>query len=435
MSDVAIRFRGEAGKSSWRYYRAIARTIDRRTFLAATSSLLACDGSARGRRATSSTWAKSVLGSDATSAGSAETRSRPASSTTASLPSGENYALFERFPGLASGVSRLPLARLPSRVEAASRLASEIGLGDAFYVKRDDDIANAVGGGKVRKLELFFGEARRLGRNSIATVGGVGSNQAVATALLGRELGFSVTLGLAPQPWSALVTTNLQADAASGARMALFSSVSLAQATLRELTGPSNVFVIPAGGTSPLGTLAFVNAGLEIAADVARGLLPAPRRIYVALGLGGTATGIAIGCALASLETEVVAVRASNPATVSGATIARIADETIAHARHLDASFPTLSASSLRIRIDGRFVGSGYGSPTPEGDMAVRRAREAEGWELDPVYTGKALAAVVEDAKAGVRGPVLFWNTQSSRPLPSASVPEAFRRFVRKKSA
>ena len=343
--------------------------------------------------------------------------------------------LFHRFPALASRVPRVPLGRLPSRVESAEVLARELGL-DALLVKRDDDLADVVGGGKVRKLELLLGEARQQGKTSVVTFGGVGSNQAVATALLGRELGLSVQLCLAPQPPSTLVTSNLGADAASSATMRFFDSVTRAEATVaREASGVAheNLYVIPPGGTGPLGTLAFVSAGLEIAAAVGRGSMEAPARIYVPLGLGGTACGIALGCAIGGLAAETVAVRASNPTTVTEGTLASIVDRTVDFAVAMDPTFPRIPRSRLKLRIDGRFVGRGYGAPTREGDEAIRQAKASAGWELDPVYTGKALAALVADARSGggVRGPVLFWNTQSSRPLPRAEVPEEFRAYVR----
>jgi D-cysteine desulfhydrase len=338
------------------------------------------------------------------------------------------YALFDAFPALGKSIARIELAQFPSPIERAKKL-----LGDRLYVKRDDDFtrspsfqagfeaARTFGGGKVRKLELFFGEARALGKREIVTFGGVGSNQALAAALLGRMLGFAVKLYLAPQPPSVLTTKNLAGDAASGAEMRLFPSVVLAQAA----AAGSDAYLIPPGGTTPLGTIGFVNAGLELAADVRAGKMPAPKRVYVALGLGGTAVGLAIGCELGGLATEIVAVRASNPTTVSDATLRSIHDDTLAFMRARDASIPKVEA---RVRIEGGFVGDGYGVPTRAGDDAVERARAAEGWSLDPVYTGKALAALLADAAAG---PTLFWNTQSSRPVPEAPVPAAFARFMR----
>jgi D-cysteine desulfhydrase len=307
------------------------------------------------------------------------------------------------------------------------------------WIKRDDDftrsaswepsfeVARLYGGGKVRKLELYFGEAVAQGKRRLVTSGGIGSNQAVAVALLGRARGFSVRVHLAPQPRSSLTAKNLGADAAADAEMLLFDTVGEAHArAVRDARASDDTYVITPGGTTPLGTLGFVSAGLELASDVRAGRLPAPRRVYVALGLGGTAAGLGLGCALGGLRTEIVAVRASNPSSISAATLRAIHDETIAFARARDPSFPNVAVADANVRIEGRFVGGGYGVPTPAGDQAIVRAREAERWELDPVYTGKALAALLDDSES----PVLFWTTSSSRPLTLGKVPAAFARYA-----
>lgn len=379
--------------------------------------------------------------SSAPEPGPPSTEATPPTETTPPTPRVERpaskHALFDAYPSLARALARIELGRFPSQVEVAR------GIGDGIFVKRDDDftrsaswdpscdVARIFGGGKVRKLELFFGEARALGKRRLVTTGGVGSNQALAVALLGRALGFEVAMFLAPQPASDLTAKNLAADAASRAEMRLEGSVHEAHArALREAKERGDTYVIPPGGTPPLGTLGFVNAGLELADDVAAGRLPAPRRLYVALGLGGTAAGLGIGCALGGLDTEIVAVRTSGPSTVTAATLRAIHDETIAFARARDPSFPALSFARAHVRIDGRFLGGGYGVPTDAGRRAIARG-EREGWSLDPVYTGKAFAALLDDERTGGDGGALFWNTASSRPLVGAAVPAPFDRFLR----
>ncbi|MFO0619452.1 MAG: pyridoxal-phosphate dependent enzyme [Polyangiaceae bacterium] len=344
-----------------------------------------------------------------------------------------SYALFDAFPELAKHVPRTELGRFPSRVEEATDLARELGV-ERLFIKRDDDVADLFGGGKVRKLELYFADAIAKGRTIVITSGGVGSNQAIATALFGRSLGLEVRLYLAPQPKSALVEKNLRADSVSGAKLALFPSVSeaerAAQKEVAAASGASAPYVVSPGGTTALGTLGFVSGGLELAAAVKRGQLPEPARVYVALGLGGSAAGIALGCALGGLGSEIVAVRASNPGTVSIGKLHAIAADAARAANALDPSFP--AKVKIRARIDGRFVGAGYGSPTEAAREAIAKAARA-GLELDPVYTGKAFAAIVADGeasggKAG-KGPSLFWNTQSSRPLAEGPIPKGFERF------
>lgn len=327
------------------------------------------------------------------------------------------YALFDAYPALEDKVPRVAIGTYPAAVERATTFP--------LFIKRDDLLSARFGGGKVRKLELLIGEARALGKRTLITSGGVGSNQAVAVAVLGEALGFSVRLHLAPQPASSLVQDNLGADAATHATMKRFDTVWEAHAAaLQDAARDRDVYVIPPGGTVPLGTLGFVNAGLELAADVRAARLPAPKRVYIALGLGGTAAGLAIGCALGGLDTEIVAVRASSPGSVTEATLRTIHEETMAFLR---ARVPNISPIKPNLRIEGRFVGAGYGVPTPAGRGALARARDAEGWQLDPVYTAKALAAALDDHDDG---PHLFWNTMSSRPIARAEVPASFRRFL-----
>jgi 1-aminocyclopropane-1-carboxylate deaminase/D-cysteine desulfhydrase-like pyridoxal-dependent ACC family enzyme len=408
-----------------------AHALGRRAFLAGGGLLIGC------ARATFETAPRaSSSGADAapTDAGTAPSDAGGDGGRAVST-----YALFDAFPALRASLPRIELGQFPSVIEPSRALLEE----GRLWIKRDDDftrsaswqstfdLARTYGGGKVRKLELYFGQARAQGKQRIVTLGGVGSNQALAAALLGQALGFSVGLYLAPQAKSSLTSKNLAADAASHAEMRLFDSVLQAQAEAeREAAQRSDTYVISPGGTTPLGTLGFVSAALELAGDVRAGRMPAPRRIYVALGLGGSAAGLGLGCAASGLQTEIVAVRTSNPNTVSESRLRAIHDETVAFARARDPAFPAVKFADAKVRIDGRFVGPGYGVPTPAGEDAVARARKAEGWELDPVYTGKALAALLADAQAGAPGPMLFWNTASSRPVATAAVSAPFQRYL-----
>ncbi|MDB5220221.1 MAG: 1-aminocyclopropane-carboxylate deaminase [Myxococcaceae bacterium] len=414
------------------------RPIGRRAFLAGSGVIVGC--APRKGAATRFESSSASASADASAPPDAAT----SAVASASAPS---HALFDAYPALAKTLARVALGRFPAAIERATSLAPD----GTLYIKRDDDFTRSLappnlpaptsapadaGGGKVRKLELYFGEARAQGKRRIITSGGVGSNQALAVALLGRALGFSVRLHLTPQPLSSLTTNNLGADAATGAELRLFDTVyeGHARAT-RDAQESADTYVIPPGGTTPLGTLGFVNAGLELAADVRAGRMPAPRRVYVALGLGGSAAGLGLGCALGGLRTEIVAVRASSPGSVTAATLRAIHDETVAFAHARDPSFPKLTADAVVVRIDGRFVGAGYGAPSAAGNDAIARAHDREGWDLDPVYTGKALAALLDDLRTDPAGrgagPLLFWNTMSSRPVAVAAVPAAFRRFTR----
>jgi len=354
--------------------------IGRRAFVAGSSLLLSCDRTVK-------------------TVDPPPSPPPPAPPVAAALVERSTHALFDAHPALAKTLPRTELGHFPSRIDQAKRTN--------LWTKRDD----LLGGGKTRKLELYFGDAKAAGKTRIVTSGGTGSNQAVAVARFGRAHGFDVGVYLAPQPLSSLVATNLAADAALGAEVRRFPSVIEAHSeALREAKERGDTYVIPPGGTTPLGTLGFVSAGLELARDVESGRMPAPRRVYVALGLGGTSAGLAIGLALAGMKSEVVAVRTSNPTSVTLSTLRAIHEETMSFLRARDASVPAIAFHDVHVHIDPRWVGGGYGFATPAGDAAILRARDESALELDPVYTGKAFAAVLDDDTSD---PLLFWNTAS----------------------
>ena len=176
--------------------------------------------------------------------------------------------------------------------------------------------------------------------------------------------------------------------------------------------------MIPRGGTSALGNLGFVAAGLELAEQVERGELPAPDVVYMAMGTMGSVAGLAIGLEAGGLETRVAAVRASNPGTSSRAKLDATLAETIALLRLGVPAFRAVDDAGRRIRIVEDQLGAGYGRPTPAGERALALAEEDAGLRLERTYTAKALAAIVADAPSLRDRTVLFWNTHSSRPLP-----------------
>ncbi|MEA2745940.1 MAG: D-cysteine desulfhydrase, partial [Myxococcales bacterium] len=184
------------------------RPIGRRAFLAGSGVIVGC--APRKGAATRFESSSASASADASAPPDAAT----SAVASASAPS---HALFDAYPALAKTLARVALGRFPSAIERATSLAPD----GTLYIKRDDDFTRSLappnlpaptsapadaGGGKVRKLELYFGEARAQGKRRIITSGGVGSNQALAVALLGRALGFSVRLHLTPQPLSSLTT-------------------------------------------------------------------------------------------------------------------------------------------------------------------------------------------------------------------------------------
>ena len=349
--------------------------------------------------------------------------SEPAESATVAE---ETLPLLRAYPRLGERLARVSLGlRLPTPVERAGARGRRLGVGD-LWIKRDDLTGEEYGGGKPRKLELLLGRALSASATTVVTFGAVGSNHAVATALYARRVGLATLLLLLPQPPSDEVRRALLAARAANAEIALARGAKGGEAAARRLLAardPGAVpWIIPAGGTSPEGNVGFVNAAFELAEQIEEGLLPTPSRIFLAMGTMGSAAGLAVGLRAASLSTKVVAVRASSPSTSSAAALAATVAATVDHLRGLDPSFPAMTPAEVGIRIEGRQLGGGYGVATAKGRAAVELAAGAAGLTLETTYTGKALAAIADDAAALAGETVLFWNTHSARPLDTSGV-------------
>jgi D-cysteine desulfhydrase len=318
------------------------------------------------------------------------------------------------------------LANLPSPVERLKRLEAQLGIGE-LYVKRDDISALPYGGGKPRKLEFLFGEAKALGRSRVVSWGSVGSNQAVAVAAHAPRVGLEATLLLLPQQPSPQIRANLVSDLAFGAELLFVSSQGEAAQRaerLARLEGAQRAYSIAMGGSSPLGNMGFVNAAFELDEQIDAGELSEPDVIYLAMGTMGSAVGLAIGLGVCERQTTVVAVRASNPSTSSQSAFRALFDRTVEFIRARDPSFPVLSFEQVRVRFEGNQLGKGYGRATAASQQAVARTKSMPQLQLETTYTGKAFAALVADAPTLADARVLFWNSHNSHPLPTVERPE-----------
>jgi D-cysteine desulfhydrase len=347
-------------------------------------------------------------------------------------PSAGGPELFSRYPSLRRAVSHVSLGSFPTPIEGAGSLAERLGIG-ALYVKRDDLSSSAYGGSKVRKLEFLLGEARARGAELVVTTGSAGSNQAVATAVHARALGIDALLLLAPEAPSDHVRQNLLLSAEAGAELRAVPSVSSAVSSLARLTDRKHYFIEP-GGSSELGTLGFVNAGLELAEQVRAGKMPRPDYVYVALGTMGSAVGLCIGFKLARLDARIVAVRASNPETSSPRRFHSLFANTVKYLRKLDPELPVLELGPRDVRIAGGQLGAGYARPTRAAREAAELFAGHTGAVLETTYTGKAFAQLIADAPELSDAVVVFWNSHASEvraPPPGLyrALPAAFRDY------
>ncbi|HRP87012.1 MAG TPA: pyridoxal-phosphate dependent enzyme [Gammaproteobacteria bacterium] len=342
-------------------------------------------------------------------------------------------ALAERYPALAELLPTVPLGAWPTPVQPAEHGALP-GPCAGLWLKRDDRCATPYGGNKVRKLEFLLADALRRGHEAVFTFGVAGSNHALATAIYAQQLGLEALLLLTPQSNSSFVGRNLKLGRWAGARQLHCATEAEANRRARILelhgrgTGPAP-YRIPGGGSSPLGTVGFVNAGLELAAQVRAGLIPEPDDLYVALGTMGTAAGLALGLAVAGLRTRLVLVRVVRADIASPQRFRSLYHGAARLLHQLDPRFPRVPLDTSRIELRHEFIGPGYARFTAEGMAALAFARQAFDIGLEGTYTGKALAALLADLRAGrlANRHVLFWNTYNGQPMPAAAMALDYR--------
>ncbi|MBI5610760.1 MAG: pyridoxal-phosphate dependent enzyme [Deltaproteobacteria bacterium] len=320
------------------------------------------------------------------------------------------------------GMARLGWAETATPVLAEPDLAAQWRLG-WLGIKCDELTAPLFGGSKVRKLDFLlaspdFAEARHW-----ATVGAIGSGHAVATAAAAELRGRQLHAALFWEPPSYGVQENLAYVASYAHRLSFYRGrVALALTAPQVLLGRrwQGAAVVPPGGSSPRGTLGMVRAGLELAEQIRDGELPVPERVYVALGSGGTAVGLAIGLGLAQVPCELRAVYTVEQPLSSRRRLLALQQATLVLlARHGIAGPPPRP-----LVLVGGHLGRGYGHPTAESQV-MRQSLVERGFAADDVYTGKALAAMQAEAMARPAGPPpawLFWNTvRRSGALPSTA--------------
>jgi 1-aminocyclopropane-1-carboxylate deaminase/D-cysteine desulfhydrase-like pyridoxal-dependent ACC family enzyme len=342
-------------------------------------------------------------------------------------------ALAVRYPALAEALPTVSLGEWPTPLQLAAP-ATLPGECAGLWLKRDDACARPYGGNKVRKLEFLLADALRKQHDSVFTFGVAGSNHALATAIYAASVGLEARLLLTPQSNSSFVGRNLRMGRWAGARQihCATEAEALRKARILELGGRGTTrppYRIPGGGSSPLGAVGFVNAGLELAEQVRAGLMPEPDDVYLALGTMGTAAGLALGFAAAGLRTRLVLVRVVRADIASPRRFRALYHGTARLLHRHDPRFPLAPVDGSRIETRHEFIGPGYARFTEEGMAALEFARRAFGIRLEGTYTGKAFACLLADLESGrlAGRHVLFWNTYNSQPLPAAAMEIDYR--------
>lgn len=331
--------------------------------------------------------------------------------------------LLEQHPVLKEKLPHTPLGALPTPVERLRQLEAACeARTTSLFVKRDDLSGAPYGGNKVRKLEFILPYVQAKGYKEVLTFGGAGSNHALATVLYAKKMGIGCISMLIDQPNAHSVRRNLLMSLQPNAELHLSPNmVAITAASIKELFAHkwrNGVFpyIIPPGGTFPLGMIGFVNAALELKVQVDNGELPEPDYIYAASGSMGTVVGLMLGLKLAGLKTKVAAVRVTELKFTSMKKARRLYDGTVRLLHKQDSRFPLLPFPAGDFQLNHNFYGDAYGLYTPEAMEAVQLLNETSGIHLEGTYTGKTVAALLADMKSGKldNKTVLFWNTHNS---------------------
>lgn len=344
--------------------------------------------------------------------------------------------LANAYPGLVGKLRKRSIASLPTPI---SHHEVQLPAGTRSISVKHDDQTNAIyGGNKVRKLEYILQHALDRGAERVATFGAVGSNHALATAIHAREAGLECTCFLAHQKRTPNISRTLNMHLKLGTEIVRYGGSVDRIELFRRYLQDRKIWVIPLGGTCWLGAVGFVNAGLELAAQIDSGELETPDRIYIANGTMGSVAGLALGIAMANLPIEIHAVRVADNRFAKREVLDRLMNKTTTLLNRLDPSIALEASTRTRIIWRDDFYAGGYAAVDDTTTHAVEFARDNLELALDTTYTGKAMAALLHDLAVNDHGgPMLFWNTYNSRPLPALDsgrlspldLPEQFRRY------
>lgn len=304
---------------------------------------------------------------------------------------------------------RLDLVGSATPLEKLSRLSDY--LGREIYIKRDDVTPMAMGGNKLRKLEFLAADAVRQGADTLVTAGAIQSNHVRQTAAVAAKLGLHC-VALLENP----IDTKAENYLSNGNRLLLdlFNvevvmcdalhdpQMQLADLATRLEAQGFRPYVIPVGGSNALGSLGYVQCALEIAAQSHDVTFSS---IVVASGSAGTHAGLAVGLQQLLPESELIGVTVSRKVIDQLPKVEQL-QKAVACSLDIDELAP--------ITLWDDYFAPQYGMPNDEGMAAVKLLAQQEGVLLDPVYTGKAMAGLIDgisQKRFRDEGPILFVHT------------------------
>lgn len=295
----------------------------------------------------------------------------------------------------------IPLGHWPTPLEPLRRLSRELG-GPTIWVKRDDCTGLAVGGNKTRKLEFLLGEALQQGADTVVTFGAVQSNHARQTAAACAKAGLACHQVLSRTVASAHPAYESNGNVLLGNLLGAQQHLVDAEQTkvftselLQHLRNTGHTpYVIPAGGSNALGALGYARCAEELQQQCAAAGIDLGYVVH-ASSSAGTQAGLLYGLAHLGCDTEVLGINVyhEDPTTLQQRII-DLLDK-------MAARFGKATWDVAKVQVNHAYFGAGYGQPTAECLAAIRMAASLEGLLFDPVYSGKALAAIIDQVTLG----------------------------------
>ena len=319
-----------------------------------------------------------------------------------------------KFPRRRYTAGQTPIERVPRFSEALG--------GPNIYIKRDDLLGLTAGGNKTRKLEFLVAEALAQGADTLITCGAIQSNHCRLTLAAAVKEGLKCRLVLEervlgsyrPQASGNNFLFNLLGVEQVKVVPAGASLLAEMEAVADELAAAGRKgYVIPGGGSNPLGALGYVACAQEILAQTFDLGLDI-QTILCASGSAGTQAGLVTGVQGCNLNVPVLGINVSRTQQAQEALVYELVQATAEHLG-LSAAIPRETVVCF-----GDYVGPGYSLPTPGMAEAVQLLARTEGILLDPVYTGKAMAGLIDLVRKGYferDSNILFVHTGGSPAL------------------
>ncbi len=305
--------------------------------------------------------------------------------------------------------SRIKLAQLPTPVEALKRLSQHLDSPE-IYIKRDDQTGLAMGGNKTRKLEFLAADALEQGCDHLITMGAPQSNHCRQTAATASRLGLNCSLVLRGEPTDR-IDGNLLLDKLLGAHLHWSGdnppSIVILEIAKELKAKGSKPYMIPRGGSNVIGATGYVLAMKELLQQLAENQINIDLIVF-ASSSGGTQAGAILGARVYGFQGRILGIAIDQPANKLKNQIAALATATATHL-----GLGTVTFGDM-VDVNDDYLAEESGVMNKADRDAIRLVARLEGILLDPVYTGRAMAGLIDLIQGGAfeRGQkLLFWHT------------------------